>query len=48
MRGTKETIRRGSLEEMQRHTITQDGIHAPRGCIRQNLRDFDDVGRSIK
>jgi hypothetical protein len=33
----KQTIRRGSLEEMHRHTSTQDGIRAPRGCIRQNI-----------
>ncbi len=48
MRGAKQTIRRGSLKEMHRHTSTQDGIRAPRGCIRQNFRDFDNVGQSIK
>jgi hypothetical protein len=26
MRGAKQTIRRGSLEEMHRHTSMQDGI----------------------
>jgi len=48
MRGAKQTIRRGSLEEMHRHTSTQDGIRAPRECIRQNFRDFLQCGAEYK
>ena len=48
IRGAKQTIKKGSIGIMRRHTSTQDGTRAPRGCIRQNFRDFDSVGRSIK
>ena len=45
--GAKQTIKRGLIETMHRHTSTPDGNRAQREGIRRSSRDSDGVGRSI-